>query len=202
MNQNTGGQFYLNGDFSHGLECFIKCIEAGTAKAARFDDFDTFQVFLNLAGRLQLHIHLFVKQMKLQLAPAQDDKECNRHRAENRQGHAPIKKCQTNTSQSNRDYIRNQRRDGTAEHGFHAAAIRHHVSGNIGQIFCVKEAHGELAKMLRDPKSGRAGLLIGSNIGFPIIVFRGQKHQNSRHQPPAEQFPQCGPRNCFSSKWL
>lgn len=42
--------------------------------------------------------------------------------------------------------------------------------------------------MLRDPKSGRAGLLIGSNIGFPIIVFRGQKHQNSRHQPQPSNF--------------
>ena len=43
--------------------------------------------------------------------------------------------------------------------------------------------------MLRDPKSGRAGLLIGSNIGFPIIVFRGQEYQNSRHQPQAQQLP-------------
>ena len=131
-----------------------------------------------------------------------DDKKCDRHRAENRKGHSPVKKCQTNTDQGDRDNICDQRRNGTAEHGFHAAAIRHHVCGNVGQILCVKEAHGELAKMLRDPKSGRAGLLIGSNIGFPIIVFRGQKHQNSRHQPQAEQFPQCGPRNCFSSKWL
>ena len=54
--------------------------------------------------------------------------------------------------------------------------------------------------MLRDPKSGRAGLLIGSNIGFPIIVFRGQEHQNSRHQPQAQQLPQCNPRDCFSCK--
>ena len=183
LNQNTGGQFHFNGDFFHGLECFIQRIKAGTAKTTGFDNFDTFQVFLNLAGRLQFHIHLFVKQMKLQLAPAQDDKECNRHRAENRKGHSPVKKCQTNTDQGNRDDICNQRRDGTAEHGFHAAAIRHHVCGNVGQILCIKEAHGELAKMLRDPKSGRAGLLIGSNIGFPIIVFRGQEYQNSRHQP-------------------
>lgn len=202
MRSTPGGQFHFNGDFFHGLECFIKRIEAGTTKTTGFDDFDTFQVFLNLAGRLQFHIHLFVKQTELQLAPAQDDKKCDRHRAENRKGHSPVKKCQTNTDQGNRDDICNQRRDGTAEHGFHAAAIRHHVGGNVGQILCVKEAHGELAKMLRDPKSGRAGLLIGSNIGFPIIVFRGQKHQNSRHQPQAEQFPQCGPRNCFSSKWL
>ena len=78
--------------FFHGLECFIQRIKAGTAKTTRFDDLNTFQVFLNLAGRLQFHIHLFVKQMKLQLAPAQDDKECNRHRAENRKGHAPIEK--------------------------------------------------------------------------------------------------------------
>ena len=52
-------------------------------------------------------------------------------RAENRKGHSPVKKCQTNTDQGDRDNICDQRRNGTAEHGFHAAAIRHHVCGNI-----------------------------------------------------------------------
>ena len=52
-------------NFSHSLECFIQRIKAGTAKTTGFDDFDTFQVFLNLARCLQFHIHLFVKQTKL-----------------------------------------------------------------------------------------------------------------------------------------
>ena len=114
LNQNTGGQFYLNGDFSHGLECFIQRRETGTTKTAGFDDLDTFQVFLNLAGRLQFHIYLFVKQTELQFASAPDDEECNRHRAENRKGHSPVKKCQTDTGQGNGDNIRNQRRNSTA----------------------------------------------------------------------------------------
>ena len=114
LNQNTGGQFYLNGDFSHGLECFIQRRETGTTKTAGFDDLNTFQVFLNLAGRLQFHIYLFVKQTELQFASAPDDEECNRHRAENRKGHSPVKKCQTDTGQGNGDNIRNQRRNSTA----------------------------------------------------------------------------------------
>ena len=65
LNQNTRGQFYLDGNFSHGLKCFVQRGETGTAKAAGFDDLDAFQVFLNLAGRLQFHIYLFVKQAEL-----------------------------------------------------------------------------------------------------------------------------------------
>ena len=41
--------------------------------------------------------------------------------------------------------------------------------------------------MLCNPKSGRAGLLVGGNIGFPIIVFRSQEYQDSRYHSQAQQ---------------
>ena len=56
--------------------------------------------------------------------------------------------------------------------------------------------------MFCNPKSGCAGLLIGCNIGFSIIVFRSQEYQDSRYHSQAQQLPQCDPRNCFSGKRL
>ncbi len=68
-------------------------------------------------------------------------------------------------------------------------AVAHNVGGQLRKVFLVEKAHGKLPDMLGDMDSRRLRLLIGSDIGFFIVVLGSQKHKESADKPEREIHP-------------